>query len=137
MSIREENELLVSLAQQSNLLQRMLDDLNGVWSDAASRTLHSTHLSPHLEHDEHMLQAFEAQTELHLKSDGWMDTANQHMTEADTAHKLLQEHLQYAQQQMVEAEHKCRDSQSLQQEVKDMLPKIQQLTREANCSQYV
>ncbi len=134
MSIKEENELLISLAQQSNMLQRMLDDLNGVWSDAASRTLHSMHLSPHLEHDEHMLQALETQTELHLKGDGWIDTADQHMTEADTAHQLLQEHLQYAQQQIVEAERKRRDSQSLQQEVKDMLPKIQQLMREANCS---
>jgi hypothetical protein len=131
MSIREENELLVSLAQQSNKLRCALDDLNGVWSDAASRTLHSMHLSSHLEHDEHMLQALEAQTELHFKGDGWIDAVNQHMTEADTAHKLLQGHLQYAQQQMVEAERKCQDSQLLQQEVRDMLPKIQQPIREA------
>src|SRR5215469_15803825 len=109
MSIKEENELLVSLAQQSDMLRRMLDDLNGVWSDEASRTLHSTHLSPHLAHDDHMLEALNTQTELLFKSDRWIDTANEHMTEVGIAHRRLKEHLLYAQQQIGEAERRLRD----------------------------
>jgi hypothetical protein len=131
MSIKDENELLVSLTQQSDTLRRMLDDLNGVWSDEASRMLQSTHLSPHLDHDDRMLQALKTQTELLFKGDGWIDTANQHMAEAGIAHRRLKEHLLYTQQQIVEAEHKCRDALSIQQEIRDMLPKIQKLVQEA------
>ena len=40
MSIRDENELRVSLEQQSRTLRRVLDDLNGAWSDEASRMMH-------------------------------------------------------------------------------------------------
>jgi hypothetical protein len=135
MSIKEENEMLVSLDQQSNMLRRVLDDLNGVWSDDASRTLQSTHLSPHLDHDEHLLQALRMQRELLVKSDGWIVAANQHMTEADVAHRRLKEHLLYAQQQMGEAERKRRDSLAMQLEVRDMLPGIRQLLQDANCSE--
>jgi hypothetical protein len=135
MSIKDENELLVSLMQQSDTLRRTLDDLNGVWSDEASRILHSTHLSPHLDHDDHMLQALKTQTELLFKGDGWIDTANQRMTEAGIAHRRLKEHLLYTQQQIAEAEHKCRDALSLQQEVRDMLPKIQKLIQAAQESE--
>jgi hypothetical protein len=135
MSIKEENELLVSLNQQSELLRRTLDDLNGIWSDEASRTLESTHLSPHLDHDDQMLQALQTQTELLYKSDAWINAAHQHMKEADIAHRRLKEHLLYAQQQMAEAEHKRRDALALQQEVKDMLPKIQQLIQDAHSSE--
>src|SRR5436309_12414301 len=110
MSIREENELLVSLVQQSDMLRRMLDDLNGVWSDEASRTLYGRHLSSQLAHDEHMLQALTAQTDLLLQGDRSMDANNQHMAETGVAHRPLKEHLLYAQQQMGEAEHKRRDS---------------------------
>ena len=136
MSIKEENELFVSLAQQSDMLRRMLDDLNGVWSDEASRTLQSTHLSPQLDHDEHLLQALETQSELLFKSDGWIDTADQHMAEAGIAHRRLNEHLLYTQQQMAEAERGCRDSLALQQEVKDMLPKIQKIIQDARRSEH-
>ena len=135
MSTKEENELLVSLTQQSDMLRRMLDDLNGIWSDEASRTLQSTHLSPQLDHDDHMLQALKTQTELLFKSDGWIGAANQHMTEADTAHRRLKEHLLYSQEQMAEAEHKRGDALALQQEVRDMLPKIQQLIQDAQHSE--
>ena len=135
MSIKEENELLVSLAQQSNMLRRTLDELNGVWSDEASRTLQSTHLSPHLDHDDHIIQALTTQTELLVKSDGRLDAANQHMAEVSIAHRQLKEHLLYTQQQMEEAERKRRDALALQQEVRDMLPKIQQLIQEAHRSE--
>lgn len=135
MSIREENELLVSLVQQSNILQRVLDDLNGVWSDEASRTLHSMYLSPHLTHNEHMLQALETQTELCFESDKWIDAANQHMAEAGTAHRLLREHHLYAQQQIGEAECRRQDSLSLQREVRNMLLEVQQLIQKSKCSE--
>jgi predicted nucleic acid-binding Zn-ribbon protein len=134
MSIKDENELLVSLVQQSNMLRRTLDDLNGVWSDEASRTLQSTHLSPHLDHDEHMLQALKTQTELLFQSDRRIDAANQHMTKASTAHRQLEGHLRYTQQQIGEAERKRQDSLWLQQEVRALLPKIQKLIQEANYS---
>lgn len=136
MPTKEENELLVSLAQQSAMLRRMLDDLNGVWSDEASRTLYSRHLSSQLAHDEDMLQALKIQTELLFQGDGSMDAANQHMAEAGIAHRLLKEHLLYAQQQMGEAERKRQDSLSLQREVKDMLAKLQKLMQEAKSSEY-
>ena len=135
MSKEEENELLVSLTQQSDMLRRILDDLNEVWSDDAARTLQSTHLSPQLDHDDHMVQALNTQSELLLKSHGWIDTANQRMSEAGTAHRRLKEHLLYARQQMAEAERKRRDSLALQQDVKDMLLKIQKLIQEANYSE--
>ena len=134
MAIRSENELLVSLAQQSNMLRRTLDDLNGVWSDEASRTLQSTHLSPHLDHDEHMLQALKTQTELLFQCERRIDAANQHMTKASSAHRQLEGHLLYTQQQMGKAEHKRQNSLSLQQEVRETLPKIQKLLQEANYS---
>jgi hypothetical protein len=70
-----------------------------------------------------------------FKGDGWIDTANQRMTEAGIAHRRLKEHLLYTQQQIAEAEHKCRDALSLQQEVRDMLPKIQKLIQEAQESE--
>jgi hypothetical protein len=136
MSIKDENELLISLIQQSDTLRRMLDDLNGVWSDEASRTLQSTHLSSHLDHDDHMLQALKTQTELLFKSDGWIDTANQRMTEAGIAHRRLKEHLLYTQQQIAEAEHKCRDALLIQLEVSDMLPKIQKLLKETQNTEH-
>lgn len=135
MSIKKEHELLVSLAQQSAMLRRMLDDLAEVWSDEAARRLHSRHLSPHLVHDGHMLQALQTQAELLFQGNGWIDTANQHMAEAGIAHRHLKGHLLYAQQQMGAAERKRQDSLSLQQDVEDMLPKIQQLIEEANCSE--
>lgn len=131
MSTKEENELLASLTQQSDMLRRMLDDLRVFWEDEAARTLQSTHLSPHLDHDDHMLQALKTQTDLLSKSDGWIDTADKHTTEAGTAHRRLQEHFRYARQQMTEAEHKRQDSLALQQEVEDMLPKIQKLVEDA------
>lgn len=134
MAMKEEDELLVALAQQSNRLRRMLDDLKGVWSDEAARTLQSMHLSPQLDHDEHMLQALDGQTELLLKGDGWMDTANQHMADAGIAHRQLKKHLLYAQQQMAESERKRREALALQQEVRDILPKIRQLIEDAQCS---
>lgn len=132
MSMKEENELLISLTQQSAMLRRTLDDLSGVWSDEAARTLHSQHLSPHLAHDEYILRALETQTELHFQGDGLVDTANQHIAEAGIAHRSLNGHILYAQQQIGEAERKRRDSLLLQQEVGDMLLKVQQLLQEAN-----
>jgi hypothetical protein len=132
MSIKEENELLISLTQQSAMLRRTLDDLNGIWSDEAARTLNSKHLSPHLVHDEHILRALATQTELHFQGDGLIDAANQHIAEAGIAHRSLDGHLLYAQQQMDDAENKRRDSLLLQQEVRDMLQRVQQLLREAN-----
>lgn len=134
MSTKEENELLISLTQQSTMLRRILDDLNEIWSDEAARTLQSIHLSPQLDHDDHMLQALNTQSELLLKSDGWIDTANQRMAEAGTAHRRLKEHLLYTRQQMAEAERKRRDSLALQQHVGDMLPKIRQLIEDAQFS---
>jgi hypothetical protein len=135
MSIKEENEHLVSLAQQSNMLRRTLDALKGIWSDEASRTLQSTHLSPHLDHDEHMLQALKTQTDLLFQCNGRIDAANQHMTKASIAHRQLERHLRYTQQQMGEAERKRQDSLSLQQAVRAILPKIQKLIQEANYSE--
>ena len=132
MSLSEENELLISLAQQSAMLRRTLDDLNGIWSDEAARMVYSRHLSSQLAHDEHMLQALHTQSELHTQGDGSIDAANQHMTEAGVAHRHLEEHLLYAQQQMGEAERKHRESWSLQQEAKDMLQRVQQAIQEAN-----
>jgi len=132
MSIKEENELLIALTQQSAMLRRTLDDLNGVWSDEAARTLNSRHLSPHLAHDEHILHALETQTELHFEVDGLLDTASQHIAEVGNAHRSLNGHILYAQQQMGEAERKRRDSLLLQQEVRDMILKVQQLLREAD-----
>lgn len=134
MSIKEENELLISLAQQSTMLRRVLDDLNGVWSDEASRTLYSRHLSSQLTHDEDMLQALQTQTALHFQGDKSLDATHQHMAEAGIAHRHLQVHLLYAQQQMGEAERKRRDSRSLQREVSDMLAKIRKLMQEAKRS---
>jgi len=116
------------------MLRRALDDLNGVWSDEASRTLYSRHLSSQLTHDGDMFQALKTQTELHLQGDKSLDATHQHMAEAGITHRLLQEHLLYAQQQMGEAERKRRDSLSLQQEVSDMLAKIQKLMQEAKRS---
>ncbi len=135
MSIKDENELLVSLAQQSSMLRRTLDDLKGVWSDEASRTLQNTHLSPHLDHDEHMLQALKTQTELLFQCNGRIDAANQYMTKASIAHRQLEGHLRYTQQQIEEAEHKRQDSLSLQQEVRAILIKIQKIIQEANYSE--
>jgi hypothetical protein len=78
-----------------------------------------------------MLQAFNEQIELLFKCDGWIDTANQHMTQAGAAHRQLEEHLLYAQQQMDETERKRQESLLHQQEVRDMLPEIQQIIQEA------
>jgi translation initiation factor 2B subunit (eIF-2B alpha/beta/delta family) len=136
MSLSEENELLLSLAQQSDLLRRTLDNLNGIWSDEASRTLYSRHLSSQLAHDEDMLQALKTQSELHMQGDESIDAANQHMAEAGMAHRHLEGHLLYAQQQMGEAERKHQESLSLQQEVRDNLQKIQQSIQEARRAEY-
>ena len=135
MSIKDENELLVSLAQQSTMLRRTLDDLKGAWSDEASRTLQNTHLSPHLDHDEHMLQALQTQSDLLSHCERRIDTANQHMTRASIAHRQLEGHLRYTQQQIGEAERKRQDSLLQQQEVRAILIKIQKLTQEANYSE--
>jgi hypothetical protein len=137
MPTREENELLVSLAQQSAMLRRTLDNLNGVWSDEASRTLYNRHLSSQLAHDEDMLQALQTQTQLHFEGERAMDATNQQIAEAGIAHRHLNEHLLYAQQQLSEAERKRRDSLSLQQEVRDMLAKVQRLMQEAKRLEHV
>lgn len=128
----DEEECLAITKQQSDALQRLLENLRGEWDDTASQELHRLYLDPHHTHDEFMLGAFEAQLAFLHQSKDWLNVADEHILETRLAHEEMEKLLDYAGLQMDSAEVQRRQSVEYEQDARSHLSGIQEFIGHAN-----